>query len=262
MLSSHPGSVLCEWGAVALEILSWDWVSHHQQDCLLGSLELRLPHCAWNPEETALNIAFLLLHAGRSADKIRTRLEGQREWNFHSGACRHLRATQQWMKLIFLSSFPTLKSPSLGTRVPGSQVFTNLPAALRWIIHPRVQFPISWLRETGLAPEHLFQTEAQCHSVAKWLRDGCCWGSWVCLSWAGGRNCLVMFMVLGSGLGVVDHLAHSCCDTEDLRGLVHWNLPSFGFCGMRSGSYKSEVTSGEACRFLSRMQIKLTNHLS
>ena len=86
-------------------------------------------HCAWNPEETALNIAFLLLHGGRSADKIGTRLEGQRERNFHSGAFIHLRAVQQWMKWSFLSSFPSWKSPSLGTRVPGSQVFTNLPAA-------------------------------------------------------------------------------------------------------------------------------------
>ena len=52
-------------------------------------------HCAWNPEETALNIAFLLLHGGRSANKIGTRLEGQWERDFHSGACRYLRATQQ-----------------------------------------------------------------------------------------------------------------------------------------------------------------------
>ena len=52
------------------------------------------PHCAWNPEETACSIAFLLLQEDRSADKIRTRLEGQRETNFHSGACRYLRATQ------------------------------------------------------------------------------------------------------------------------------------------------------------------------
>ena len=58
-------------------------------------------HCAWNPEETALNIAFLLLHGGRSANKIGTRLEGQWERNFHSGACRHLRATQEWMQLSF-----------------------------------------------------------------------------------------------------------------------------------------------------------------
>ena len=198
MLSSQPRSVLCEWGTRTLWILSWEWVSHHLQDCLLGSLQLGLPHCAWNPEETALNIAFLLLHGGRSANKIRTRLEGQQERNFHSGACRHLRATQQWMQLSFLSSFPSWKSPSLGTRVPGSQVFTNLPAALRWVIHPRVQFPISWMRETGLAPEHLFQTEAQCQSVDKWLRGGCCWGCWGCLWWAGGCNCLVMFM--GPGL--------------------------------------------------------------
>ena len=48
-------------------------------------------------------------------------------------------------------------------------------------------------------------------------------------------------------------MAHSCCAIEDLRGLAPWNLPSFGFCGMRSGSYNSEVTNGEACRFLSRI---------
>ena len=158
-------------------------------------------HCAWNPEETALNIAFLLLHGGRSADKIRTRLEGQRERNFHSGACRHLRSTQHWMKLSFLSSFPSWKSPSLGTIVPVSQVFTNLPAALRWVIHPRVQFPISWMRETGLAPEHLFQTEAQCQSVDQWLWGGYCWRCWGCLWWAGGCNCLVMFMRPGLRTG-------------------------------------------------------------
>ena len=87
-----------------------------------------LPLCP-EPEETALNIAFLLLHGGSSADKIRTRLEGQWERNFHSGACRHLRVTQQWVQLRFLSSYPSWKSPSLGTRVPGSQVFSNLPAA-------------------------------------------------------------------------------------------------------------------------------------
>ena len=93
MLSSHQKSVLCEWGPGALWILSWEWVSHNLQDCLLGSLQLGLPHCAWNPKETALNIAFLRLHGGRSADKIRIRLEGQKEWNFHSGVCRQLRAT-------------------------------------------------------------------------------------------------------------------------------------------------------------------------
>ena len=163
-----------------------------------GTLQLGLPHCTWNPKETALNIVFMLLHGGSSADKIGTRLQGQREWKFHSGACRHLKSTHQWMQLSFLSSFPSWKSPNLGARVPGSQVFTNLPAALRWIIHPRVQFPTSWMRETGLAPEHLFQTEAQCQSVDKWLRGGCCWGCWGCLWWAGGCNCLVMFM--GPGL--------------------------------------------------------------
>ena len=51
-----------------------------------------LCHCAWNPEEMALNTALLLLHAGGSADKIGTRLERQWERNFHSGACRNLRA--------------------------------------------------------------------------------------------------------------------------------------------------------------------------
>ena len=39
---------------------------------------------------------------------------------------------------------------------------------------------------------------------------------------------------------------------EDLRGFAPWNLPTFGFCGMRSGSYKSEVTNWEDCSFLCR----------
>ena len=92
-------------------------------------LSVGLPRCAWNPEERSLNTAFLLLHAGRSADKIEIRLEGQRERNFYSGACRPLRGTQEWMQLGFLSSVPYWKSPSLETRDSGSQAFTNLPAA-------------------------------------------------------------------------------------------------------------------------------------
>ena len=73
---------------------------------------------------------------------------------------------------------------------------------------------------------------------------------------------LANLSILKNGKAKVDHLAHSCCDTEDLRGLAHWNLPSFRFYGMRSGSYKSEVTNGEACRILSITQIRLMNHLS
>ena len=250
--SCYPGSqgsVLCEWGAGALWILSWEWVSHHLHDCLLGSQQLGFPHCALNTEETALTIALLLLQGGRFVGQVATRLEGRWEMSFHSGAFRHLRAPQQWIKLSFCSSCPSLKSPSLGNRVPASQVFTNLPAALRWDIHPRVQFTISWIRETGLPPEHLFQTEAQCQSVDKWLRGACCWGCWGCLCCASGI--WWCSWVLDSVLGVVKHLAHTCCDTEDLRGLAHWNLPSLGFCRMRSGHYKSEVTNREACRFFS-----------
>ena len=121
-------------------------ISHHLHDCLLESLQLGLSHCVWNPEETALNIAFLLPHGCRSADKIGTRLEGQWERNFHSGACRHLRVTQQWVQLRFLSSYPSWKSPSLGTRVPGSQVFSNLPAAK--VSHTR-QGSVSHLLDEG-----------------------------------------------------------------------------------------------------------------
>ena len=122
-------SVLSQWGLGALGILSWKSVSHHLHDHLLGSLQLGLSQCARNPDETALNITLLLLQGGRSANKIGTRLEGQHERNFHSDACRHLRATQQWMQWCFLSSFPAWKSPSLGTGVPGFHVFTNLPTA-------------------------------------------------------------------------------------------------------------------------------------
>ena len=129
MLPSQPRVCLVWMRSKSSEGLSWEWVSHHLHDGLLGSLPLGPSHCAWNSEATALNIAFLLLHGGRYADKIGTRLEGQRERNLHFGACRHLRATQKWMQWSFLSSFSSWKSPSLGTGVPGSQVFTNLPAA-------------------------------------------------------------------------------------------------------------------------------------
>ena len=198
MLSSHP-KVCGVWMRSGGSGDSEFRVSQSpHQDCLLWSLQLGLPHCAWNPKETALNIAFLLLHGGRSADKMGTRVEGQRERNFYSGACSCLRAAHQWMQWSFLSFFLFWKSPGLRTRVPGSQVFTNLPAALEWVIPPRVQLPISWMTETGLAPEYLFQTETQCQSVDKRLRSACCWGCWGCLWWAGGCNCLVMFM--GPGL--------------------------------------------------------------
>ena len=174
------GSVLCEWGVEALGLLSWESIRHHLHDCFLRTLQLGLPQCVCNLAEPAPYSAFLLLKEGRSADKIRTRLEGQRERNFHSGACRYLRAAQQWMQLSFMSSFPSWRSPILRTRVSGSQVFTNLPAALEWVIPPRIQFPISWMRETGLAPEHLFQTEVQCQSVDKWLRGTSYRGCWGC----------------------------------------------------------------------------------
>ena len=214
----RQGSVLCEGRTGALGILSCGWVSHHLHDCLLGSPLLWLSHCAWNTEETALNIAFLLLHGGRSADNIGTRLEVQWERNFHSAAWCNWAFSHHSFPWSLLAWEPEFLGPK------SSLTYLQL----RWVIHPRVQFPISWMRETGLPPEHLFQTEAQCQSVEKWLSGRCCWGRWGCLWWAGLYNCLVMFMVLGSGLGVVDHLAHSCCDTEDLRGLAHRNLPSLG----------------------------------
>ena len=189
--------MLCEWGVEDLWILSWECFSHHVHDCLLGSLHLGSPHCAWNPEEQPW-IWFSCCYMEACLLIIGARLEGQWERNFHSGGCRHLRAPQQWVHLSFHSPCPSWKSPNLGTRVPESQVFTNLPVSLRWDIQPRIQFPIFWMRKTGLAPEHLFQTEAQCQSVDKWLRGVCCWGCWGCLWWAGGCKCLVMS--LGPGL--------------------------------------------------------------
>ena len=95
----------------------------------LGVTTAGAPPLCLEPRRNSPEYCFPATTWSRSADKIGTRLEGQRERNFHSGACRHLRATQQWMQLIFLSSFPSWKFPSLGTRVPGSQVFSNLPAA-------------------------------------------------------------------------------------------------------------------------------------
>ena len=121
--------------AKGLSCVNEDWELWGSELGVSQSPPSRLPprvvlcHCAWNPEETALNTAFLLLHAGRSADKIGTRLEGQWERNFHSGACRHLRAYPGVDAIGLSLIFPYWKSPSLGTRVSGSQVFTNLPAA-------------------------------------------------------------------------------------------------------------------------------------
>ena len=156
MLSSHP-KVCVVWMRIASSGDSELGVSQSPSARQPPRITtLAAPHCAWNPEETACSIAFLLLQEGRNADKIRTRLEGQQERNFDYGACRYLRAVQQWILWSFLSSFHSWKFPSLRTRIPGSQVFTNVPAALECCIQPRVQFHTSWMRETGLAPKHLF----------------------------------------------------------------------------------------------------------
>ena len=68
------------------------------------------------------------------------------------------------MQLGFLSSFLT------GSLLAWEPEFLGPKSSLtylqlRLVIHPRVQFPISWMTETGLAPEHLFQTEVQHQSV-------------------------------------------------------------------------------------------------
>ena len=46
-----------------------------------------------------------------------------------------------------------------------------------------------------------------------------------------GCNSLVMFMDPGINLGVVDHLAHSCCDTEDLEALPTGTYHHLGCVG-------------------------------
>lgn len=73
MLPSQPGSVLCEGvGAQGSELIVESVTTFTTTySTTAGALLLFL-----GPEETALNIAFLLVHGGRSANKIRTRLEG------------------------------------------------------------------------------------------------------------------------------------------------------------------------------------------
>ena len=46
MLSSHPKVYVVWMRSRSSGILSWEWVSHHLHDCLPGSLQLGLPHCA------------------------------------------------------------------------------------------------------------------------------------------------------------------------------------------------------------------------
>ena len=235
-----------------LWILSWEWLSHHLHDCLVGSQNLGFPHCALNTEETALNIAFVLLHGGRSADKIGARLERRRERNFHSGACKHLRAPSSggnWAishcalprSLLaweprFLGPKPSLTYLQLKlSQTPQGSVFSFLG----WGRLDFVQNTCSRLKL----------------SADQWTN-----GSEVCVAEdseavSNGPGAVIVWWcswILGSGLGVVHQLAFSCSETEDLRGLDHRILTSLGFWEMRSGHYKSEVTSGEACRFFGR----------
>ena len=144
MLSSHP-KVCVVWMRSGSSLDSELGVSQSPPAGLPPGVTTAGAHpLCLEPKERDCSIAFLLLQEGRSADKIRTRLEAQWERNFHFGACRYLRAAQQWMQLSFTSSFPSWKSPSLRTRVPGSQVFTNLSAALEW-----VQGSVSHLLDEG-----------------------------------------------------------------------------------------------------------------
>ena len=93
----HRQPRVCECGAGALWILSWELLSHHLHDYLLGSPQLRFPHCAMNTEETALTIAFLLLQGGRLLVKSETDLRGNGKgtstlvlldiWELHSSGC-------------------------------------------------------------------------------------------------------------------------------------------------------------------------------
>ena len=218
----------------ALWILSWEWVSQHVQDCLLGSLQMGLPQCAWNPEETALNIAFLLLHGHRSANKIRTRLEGQQERNFQSSACRHLRATQQWMQLSFLH----LSLP--GSLLAWEPEFLCPKSSLTYL-QPSDESYIPWFSFPSLGWQRLDLLQNICSrlrlSANQWTSGSVVGVADDAEIASGGQGAVTVWWcswVLGSRLWVVDKLAHSCCDTEDLRGLAPWNLPSFGFWGMRS----------------------------
>ena len=170
------GSVVYEWGAGALELMNWQWVLQHLHNCLKRPLQLGLPPLCLEPSRPKSQYCFSVATRWWACWWKLSQTWEARGKNFCSGSCRPLRAVQQWIQLSFLWSFPSQSSPTLRTRGPGSLCFTNIPAALSWVTHTSILFPISWMRETGLAPEHLFQAEAQCQSVDKWLRGACCWG--------------------------------------------------------------------------------------
>ena len=156
------------------------------------------------------------------------------------------------MQWIFLSSYPSWKSLSLRTKVPGTQVFTNVSEALEWVTNPGFSFPpLGWGRLDLL---HNTSSRLKFRSN-QWTRDSEVHVAEDAEAASGRRGAVTDWWcswVLGSELGVIDHLAHSCYDTKELICLARENLPSFMFCGMRSGSYNSEVTYGEVCRFLSK----------
>ena len=147
-------SVLSEWELGALGILSWEWVSDHLHDGLLGSWQLGLPTVpGTQKKQHAVLLSCCYKKVGLLINS-EPDLRGNRK-GISILVPTDLRAAQQWMQWSFLSSFPSWKSPTLRTRISGSLFFTKVPAALEWVIQPRVQFPTSWMREIGLAPGHL-----------------------------------------------------------------------------------------------------------
>jgi len=160
MLSSHPRSVLCEWGLGALWILSSDWVVTTCRTASWGHYSWGTPTVPGTRKKQPWILLLCCYMEAALLIKLEPDFRGKGNGNSTLVLADIWNLPISMMQLSSLSSFHSWKSPSLGTWVPGSQVFTNLPAALRWIKHPRVQFPTSWMRETGLAPKYLFQTKA------------------------------------------------------------------------------------------------------
>ena len=148
MLPSQPRVSLVWIRSGSSGDLSWQWVSHHPHDFLQGWGSATVPGTQKKRHWTLLSCCYM--QAGLLI-KSEPDLKGNGKEISILVLADIWELTQVWMQLGFLSSFLT------GSLLAWEPEFLGPKSSLtylqlRFVIHPRVQFPISWMMGTGLAP--------------------------------------------------------------------------------------------------------------
>ena len=130
MLPSQPRVCLVWRRSGSSGDLSWEWVSYHLHDCLLGSLQLGLSHCVRNQKKQPWILLFCCCMEAALLIKSEPDLRGNGKetstlvladiWELPSSG-------YNWA--FSHHSLPWSLLAWGPERVSGSQVFTNLPAA-------------------------------------------------------------------------------------------------------------------------------------